>query len=65
MFTFLKSWKTTLTGLAVVVCAVLPVVGVPTSICAAVATICSGLGLIAAKDGNVTGDGTNKESTQK
>jgi hypothetical protein len=50
-----RSWKTTLAGLFVVASAILPVVGVPAAICTAVGSIAAGLGLVVAKDHNVSG----------
>ncbi len=54
-----KNWKTTLAGLLVILIPIAVKLGYITSdMAAAIVTVLTGLGFLAAKDGNVTG-GTN------
>ena len=61
-FPKIKSWKTTLAGLVAVFPTVLQMFGVtvPPDVAVGVVSIAAGLGLTAAKDGDVTG-GTRKQ----
>jgi hypothetical protein len=61
MFSIFNSWKTTICGIgAIVATCLLPPLGVSAAICSALAATFSGIGLINAKDGNVSGDGAKK-----
>jgi len=62
MKNIVKNWKTTLAGILVVVIPVVTQLGYITpEMAGAIVTILTGLGLIAAKDHNVTG-GTNNQT---
>jgi hypothetical protein len=53
----LNNWKSTAAGLVILITQVLPLVGVPLSqeLVNTITTVAAALGLIVAKDGNVTG----------
>jgi hypothetical protein len=55
MKNILRSPKTTFAGIAVIIGALLPVIGVPVATAIAISTACTGLGLILSKDADVTG----------
>lgn len=59
-----RNWKTSIAGIATILAAIatpiLPVVGVPAAIVSAIATALAGVGLVAAKDHDVTG-GTRQQ----
>lgn len=56
----LKNWKTTAAGIVMVIVGVLTHNGALTANEGSlIASVLGGMGLLASKDGNVTGDGTN------
>lgn len=62
MFSVFNSWKTTICGIGTIVASILlPPLGVPAALAAAIAATFTGIGHISAKDGNVTGDGSENK----
>lgn len=59
----MKNWKTSLTGIAAIISVAVKLINAPSSLDAAdVGAVLAGIGLLTAKDHNVTGVGDNARS---